>query len=101
MQDLKHFAQKKGKNKLFHIERGLYCAEKLMANELPLIWDIKDFKSENYDFFLKKEAELRNSINRMFETNELTMFPREPIVKPENELERLLIEANNIKEFKY
>jgi hypothetical protein len=39
--------------------------------------------------------------NSLFEVGDLTMFPKNPITEPVNKLERKIIDANNIKEFKY
>lgn len=94
----------KGKNKLFHIQRGLYCAKKLMNGELPNLDDIKYiYNNPNNDIKSLKEREefLRNKCNKLFENNELTLFPKLPIIEPKNDIEKLLIESNNIKEFKY
>lgn len=91
----------KGKNKLFHIERGLYCAECLMNNELPKIELFKTFGNKDLEELKLKEQELRSRCNEMFDKGELTMFPKEPIIQPINELEKKIIDANNIKEFKY
>ena len=94
----------KGKNKIFHIERGLYCAEKLINNELPNLEDIKFiYNNPNLDIKRLKQCEedLRYRCNNLFENNELTLFPKLPIIDPKNDIEKLLIESNNIKEFKY
>ena len=99
--DIKNYKADKGKNKLFHIERGLYCAEKLMNNELPILEEFKTFGNKHISDLEELEHNLRNKCNVMFEKNELTMYPKLPIEEPVNDLERLLIEANNIKEFRY
>ena len=100
--DLKQIS--KGKNKLFHIERGLYCAHQLLHNELPDIKTIKGFADgKGSDIAQLKNAEelLRKECNDQFDRGELTMFPKEPVIGPLNSLEAKVIEANNIKEFKY
>ncbi len=90
-----------GKNKLFHIERGLYCAECLMNYELPSIENFKEFGKASVEELKAKEENLRALCNSLFEKNDLTLFPKQPIIKPMNDLEKRIIEANNIKEFKY
>lgn len=92
---------KEGKNKLFHVERGLYCADCLMNNQLPDINEFKTFGDCDVNELVELHTELRNKCNTMFQKNELTMYPKEPIIEPMNALERKIMEANNIKEFKY
>jgi predicted nucleotidyltransferase len=99
--DMKNLQKDQGKNKLFHIERGLYCAEKLMNNELPQLSDIQNMNNKNIEQLKQKEAELRIKSNQMLDSGELTLFPKNPVIEPVNDLEKLLIESNNIKEFKY
>jgi predicted nucleotidyltransferase len=92
----------KGKNKLFHIERGLYCAKMLLDNKLPNIEVIKTMGTCAAIAILKDlEEMLRKQCNDMFDKGELTMFPKKPVIGPINSLEAKIIEANNIKEFKY
>lgn len=94
----------KGKNKLFHIERGLYCAHELLHQRLPSIKKIKSFgEGNNSTIEQLKNAEegLRKECNRQFDAGELTMFPKKPIITAINSLESKIIEANNTKEFKY
>lgn len=94
----------KGKNKLFHIQRGLYCANQLLNNQLPdveVIQSIAYNKDIDIDQLKVIEENLRKECNYQFDSGELTMFPKEPIITPFNLLERKIIQANNIKEFKY
>ena len=91
----------KGKNKLFHIERGLYCAEELLNNRLPNIEMFKNFGNCDIELLMQKEKTLRTQCNNMFDNGELTMFPKLPIIDPVNSLESKIIEANNITKFKY
>jgi len=94
----------KGKNKDFHIMRGLYCASELLDNRLPDIDVIKSFADESeHDCVMSKMVEeiLRKKCNDMFDKGELTMFPKKPIFEIPNSLELKIVEANNIKEFKY
>lgn len=90
----------KGKNKLFHINRGLYCAQCLLENRLPLL-SAFGFTETSTQLLANREAELRARCNTLLETDELSLFPKVPVVKAGNELEALLIEANNTKEFRY
>lgn len=97
--DLKHYHN--GKNKKFHVVRGLYCAEKLMNNELPKLEELSSYIELGKDDLIKKCSELRNRCNDMFNSKELTLFPKELIFEPENSLEKKIMESNNILEFKY
>lgn len=99
--DIKDYLNKRGKNKMFHIERGLYCAEELLNGRLPDINKLKEFGNGDINELKEKEDILRKKCNEMFDNGELTMYPKNSIIEPENDLERRLIEANNIKEFKY
>jgi len=99
--DIKNYKSNKGKNKLFHIERGLYCANKLLNSELPILEDFEFFGNIDIKILEDNEKVLREECNKMFEQNELTIYPKNPLVIPHNELELKLINSNNIKEFKY
>ncbi len=97
--DIKMF--NKGKNKLFHIQRGLYTAEKLINNEIPIIDDFKNFNINDLEELSNKEKQLREIINDMFDKDLLTLYPKNSLISGKNSLEIKLIESNNIKEFKY
>ena len=99
--DLKSFKQNKGKNKLFHAARGLYCAEELILNRLPKKEYLSILNVFNFDELGMQEVRLRYQCNELFEQNDLTMYPKLPLVEPVNNLEKLITEANNIREFKY
>ena len=108
--DIKNYKAGKGKNKLFHIERGLYCAHALMENALPNIYDFKFCRKKDIDSLEKYEKTLRETCNYLFEKNDLTMYPKNSLTlypkhsnlyAIDNELEQLLINYNNIREFKY
>jgi len=90
-----------GKNKKFHAARGVYCAEKLMNNELPKLEELSLYIDLSKVDLIKKCSELRNRCNAMFNAKELTLFPKELIFEPENSLEKKIMESNNILEFKY
>lgn len=99
--DIKSFEQGKGKNKIFHANRCLYCAEKLLNNELPILEILPKLETLDIQQLKEKEQKLRAICNKQFEDNLLTKYPKKPIINPINKLEEMLIEANNIKEFKY
>ena len=99
---------KKGKNKKFHILRGLYTAEWLMDNKLPdlaiirnLFVRITTMNDFSVDDAIAKESDLRKRCNEMFEKDELTMFPKNNIAVVDSSLEQKIIDAQNIKMFKY
>ena len=53
--DIKQYSLGKDKNKLFHINRGLYCAEEPFNNRLPNInkfKELNDFNLENKEILL-------------------------------------------------
>lgn len=93
---------KTGKSKLFHVQRGLYCAEKLLNNELPKLDEIKKL---NLNVDLKEVSDkcklVREKMNKLFESNQLTLYPKNPIIDVNSTVEKKLIESNNIKEFRY
>ena len=90
-----------GKNKHFHAARSIYCAEKLMNNELPKLEELSIYVSLTLDELFSKCASLRIRCNYMMNNKELTMFPKELIFEPKSSLERKIMEANNVLEFKY
>lgn len=95
---------KKGKSKLFHVLRGLYCAEQLMDNVLPDLSEIEKMGSvTEYDIqsLVKRVDDLRSRMNKLFESGELTMYPKKPIFEAKDSLEEKIIESNNTKEFRY
>jgi hypothetical protein len=100
--DIKQYEMNKGKNKIFHINRSLHCAEKLLNNEVPDILEFQYLNIFDNIFNLKqKEADLRLLCNRGYELGTLAKYPLKPICSPINELEKLLIDANNTKNFTY
>lgn len=90
----------KGKNKLFHAERSLYCAECLLNNELPTLEGIRfiaDFPSELNELKVK-EALLRRKANKMHDDGSLKTYT---VHKVPDALLQKLLDSNNIREFKY
>lgn len=90
----------KGKNKLFHAERGLYIAKCLMNNKLPSLDYIKSMKGNDNDpFFLRNmERVLREKCNKMYEHGELETYS---IPDVEDPMLQKLLDSNNTKEFRY
>jgi len=86
----------KDKNKNFHVNRCLYIAEELINNRLPELIHIKTLKGNEVD--KGKEKELREKLNNMFNAGEIESYYIKPV---RNELFQLLLNSNNIKEFKY
>lgn len=93
---------KKGKNKLFHIERGLYCARKLISGELPMLCDFNNFGNMDIDDLRRLEVELRGECNFLLDSGGLTLFPKRYILGSFiNSLEEKLVKSNNTMEFRY
>jgi hypothetical protein len=90
-----------GKNKHFHAARSIYCGEKLMNNELPNLEELSKYVILGSAELMTKCIDLRKVCNNMMNNKELTMFPKELIFEPKSSLERKVMEANNILEFKY
>lgn len=96
---------KKYHRKMFHATRSLYCAEQLLKSELPNPSTIQLLNQpplvETVGTLYNLERQLREQCNHQFEQNLLTLYPKNPILTPSSDLELKLIQANNIKEFKY
>ena len=90
-----------GKNKHFHAARSIYCAERLMDNELPKLEELSKYVILGSAELMTKCVDLRTRCNNMMNNKELTMFPKELIFEPESSLERKIMESNNVLEFKY
>jgi predicted nucleotidyltransferase len=87
--------------KRFHAVRSFYMAEKLMKKEIPQIEDIKRLYKEDLpttEELKNKETELRGKLNDMLNKGEIDLYPT---FNSDNDLIQLLLNANNIKEFKY
>jgi predicted nucleotidyltransferase len=87
--------------KRFHAVRSFYMAEKLMKKEMPQIEDIKKLHKENLpttDELKNKELKLREKLNDMLNKKNIDLYPT---FNSDNDLIQLLLNANNIKEFKY
>ena len=94
----------KDKSKLFHANRGLYCAQELLEGRLPLLSEIqklalKDgYFQENLGDLIYTENLLRTKLNKLYDDNKIVTYY---IEKCGNMLFDKMFEANNIKEFKY
>ena len=100
--DIKMINDKRKKNKVFHATRSLYCADRLLDNELPTLKDIQDYSVMKNPYTVEElkdwEASLRLELRRLFDAKELKKYhvPRVP-----DTLYQQLLDANNITEFKY
>lgn len=96
----------KGKNKLFHAHRSLYCAKMLISGQLPTIDGIKgiaDFPSSVHSL-IQFEATLRDWLNELYDRGEIDRYYIPALPKsltPQNTLLVKLLQSNNTKEFKY
>jgi predicted nucleotidyltransferase len=101
--DLKQFRE--GNHKLIHTKRGLYCAEKLMNFEAPLLRDIQSFYQMEHDVteLLYTESVLRQRLTLMLNNNELQFYyvPKIFNESEDNYVFQMLLDSNNTKEFKY
>lgn len=98
--DIKMSLKDKTGKKLFHATRGLYCAQSLLEGNLPDVYNIKVcFENPfSYDVLVNMEEECRLLCNRMFENKELENYY---IRETNDDLLNLLLQSNNIREFKY
>ena len=110
--DLKHLHKDPSKRR--HIVRGIYCAGELLDNKLPTIKGIQDviklddnlsvdMTEKNYlvNFsvnYVSMEKELRQMCNTMYEKGELENYYIPEVNDP---LLQKLLNANNIREFRY
>lgn len=90
--DLKH------KGRQFHVKRAVYLAEKLLNNELPSLSEVKSLQKEIYDINVRIINVLRERLNKLYETDKIPLYY---IPRVEDSLLQLLLDSNNIKEFKY
>ena len=101
--DLKQY--KEGNHKLIHAKRGLYCVEKLMNNEPPLIEDIQEFyqMEHNVTDLIQLEHNLRFDLTHMLNRNELEFYQISELFDKDDDeyVFQLLLNSNNTKEFKY
>jgi len=102
--DLKlHGHKTKSEKKIFHAMRSLYMAKCLMNNYLPNTQDIINLKlgsvePSHVEGLFDKESKYRKKLNEMLENKEIDMYP---LFMESNELIQLMVNSNNVKEFKY
>ena len=87
--------------KRFHAFRSLMMAEKLMNNELPTVKDIVNLKNmelPNKDTLNEKERVLREELNKMLDNGKITLYPT---FKEKDTLADIMVQSNQIREFKY
>lgn len=96
----------KDSKKYKHIVRSLYTASCLLNNIMPLLSNIQEIKLDKFSKTDKElklwHNELREKCNKMYENNELKMYPE--IYKEKdgiNALQLKLLKSCNIKEFRY
>lgn len=101
--DLKQY--KEGKHKIIHARRGLYCAEKLLNYEQPSVSDIQHFYTIEYDVteLIQYEKDLRSQLTYKLNKNEIQYHYIPQIIDKDTDeyLFQILLNSNNIKEFKY
>jgi hypothetical protein len=90
--------------KKFHAIRSMFMAEKLMNNEWPTVTDIQNLHKETIhnlpskeDLQLKEDG-LRKQLNEMLFSKEIAMYPE---FIETNELVNIMLNSNNLTEFKY
>lgn len=86
--------------KLQHAERGLYIADCLLSKVPPLKEDIIALHNSprTRERLILEEESLRRQLNEMFKKDEIKFYPE---LFSDDELLNKLVNANNIKEFKY
>jgi len=87
--------------KRFHAFRSIYMAKCLMINELPTVDGIIDLKRQDLplkEALYEQENQLRLTLNDMLNNNLIDTYP---VFEEQNQLIKLMISCNNIKEFKY
>lgn len=87
--------------KRFHAARSLHMAECLMDNILPTVEGIQFLKHlplKSNEEYLKKEVELRATLNNLLDKGEINMYP---VFEEKDPLIQMMMNSNNIKEFKY
>ena len=72
-----------------------------MNNELPKLEELSKYVILGSAELMTKCIDLRKVCNNMMNNKELTMFPKELLFEPKSSLERKIMEANNVLEFKY
>lgn len=87
--------------KRFHAYRSLYMASTLMDGKMPSVKEIKALKQDalpDKEALNNRESELRSILNDILNKGEIDMYPK---FEEGNKLVQVLVETNNIREFKY
>ena len=87
--------------KRFHAFRSIYMAKCLMDNRLPSVDGIKHLKTielPTCEELFEQEKEQRGLLNNMFNNK---LIPTYPEFKEDDSLAQIMLDCNNIGEFKY
>lgn len=87
--------------KRFHAYRSLYMADRLIMNVLPTIKDIQALRKEavpTKEQLSAQEQMLRERLNDMLNNGGIEMYPK---FEEPNELVQIMMNNNNVTEFKY
>lgn len=90
--------------KRFHALRSLYMAEKVIDGVLPSVKDIKLLYNSYGEYppskesLMKEQDLLRDTLNNMLNNSEIDLYPK---FEESNKLIQIMVDSNNIKEFKY
>lgn len=86
--------------KLFHAQRSLYIAESLINHQVPRLEEIRKIKNnlKSSNCLVSEELLLRSKLNTMLNNREISLYSIPP---EEDSLLKLLLDSNNITEFKY
>ena len=93
------FAKRDANNKrYFHANRCLYIASQLLDRKVPCLEDVKYMHSLNNKPIMSLINNFRDKANQLYDAG---MLPLYYVPKVEDELLQILLDSNNIKEFKY
>lgn len=87
--------------KRFHATRSIYMAHSLMINNLPSVEEIVSLKSQKLksrEELFDMEDELRLWLNELLDKGKIDMYPK---FNEENSLVKIMMNSNNLREFKY
>lgn len=89
--------------KRFHAYRSMYMAETLMVGAIPSVSEIRELRKgelPDRDTLFETQRKLRTSLNDMLNNNQIDMYPNF-CEQEDDELVKIMLSSNNIKEFKY
>lgn len=93
--DLKH---SRDRQRLWHAKRGIYCAERLMCGEVPRLEEIRSIRVTKTDGLKAEVKALRSELNSMYDKGQIADYYIPMAIDP---LFQKLLDANNIREFRY